>query len=61
MNGFPVEVPASWKSPFFELYHDFSVVPEAVPFVVVAITCGPNLACYEQKISLDMRQISIAG
>ena len=33
----PVDVPATWKVPFYEYYGEFSVHAEAVPFVLIHI------------------------
>lgn len=56
LNWFPVEVAPYWKTPFYDLYKDFSVNEEAVPFVLIHIqTDGSqnSLNSYLQRLSLD--------
>ena len=62
LNWFPADVPPGWKSPFYDLYHDFSVNEEAVPFVLIHIQTDQSnnsSNSYNQKLTLDMRQIYI--
>ena len=56
----PVEIPAVWKSPFYDLYGEFSVHTDCVPFVLIHIETS-DLTCYEQRLKLDLRHISIDG
>jgi hypothetical protein len=60
LNGMPADFPASWKSPFYDLYGEFSVNVDCVPFVLIHIETT-HVQSYEQRLGLDMRHVSVEG
>jgi hypothetical protein len=60
VNGMPADFPASWKSPFYDLYGEFSVHIDCVPFVLIHIETT-NVQSYEQRLGLDVRHVFVEG